>query len=162
MADLGTCNFKLYRERVGSDDTTNYETIMTLPTLLVKNISLDHSSEKQIQTCPPDADTGEENDPIILMLGVKSKNITISGTFEASGYIFDINSPPLEELKQNLIVKASDEQSRDNFPELDDGDGYWRIKIVDWGIDYKTMMWECTLTLSYIWTTYNESMFFGA
>jgi len=161
MADLGTCLFNLCRERIGNDDSVNYERVLRLPLMYVKNISLDHSLEKQIVPRPPDSDTGEENDPIILPLGVKSKNITMMGTFEGTAYIYGDTTPPFGDIKQNLVLQAADEDSRDNFPELDDGDGYWRIKSANWETNNKSMMWEMTLTLSYIWTTYNESMFFG-
>lgn len=111
---------------------------------------------KQVQPIPPD--NGEEQDPYIIILGIKSKTIDFSGTFKDFAYVMG-DAPPIELIPRSGIIKLETD-SMDLCPEFDDDTGYWRIKAVSWSVDSRSLLWKADIQTSFIWTNPLESMFF--
>lgn len=150
------CTFSVLREVAGTNGSTNYETISTLPPMYVEKISMKNTLNKQITFVPP-AD-GKEQNPEIVILGIKGKTIDFSGTFP--GYAYSIGqSPPIQLIPKSGILKLKSDPDC-ICPEFDDSTGYWRIKSVSWNVDSKSMLWKADIQTSFIWTDPLETMFF--
>lgn len=156
MTDEPTCTFGIYKEIVGADNQTNYALVNTLPPMNVEKVAMSHVLNKQVQPIPPD--NGEEQPPLIVILGVKDKAINFSGTFQDYAYVLG-QAPPIELIPRSGIIKLEDDP-KGLCPEFDDDTGYWRIKSVGWSVDSKSMLWKADVQTSYIWTNPLESMFF--
>lgn len=156
MTDAGYCGFGVYKETIGTDGTTNYSHVDTLPDMLVDKISMQNTLNKNVVVRPPV--DGEEQNPIIVPMGVKSKVINFSGTFKDCAYVMG-EAPPIDMIPRSAILKLESDPGC-VCPEFDDSTGYWKVKSVSWTVDSKSMLWKADIQTTFAWTDPKESMFF--
>jgi hypothetical protein len=155
----------------GTSAKTTYSAYYTFPIFNVTRISFSTSLDKQVTPQPPNEDDDNPS-PIIICMGVKTKEITsITGFFKYSSYAYsttNIIGTLSDYLKENVILMIKDSTSFDNFPELEGAPlngkqiGLWKIKNARWSTDSKSLLNIVDLNLKYVWVDPQESMFFGS
>ena len=164
---LGKIQFYAAKEIIGEgvNAKTSYSTYYTFPVFNATRISFSTSVDKQVTPMPPNEDD-DDPAPIVICMGVKTKEITsLTGFFTDSSYYYSPTGmvPALAGyLKENVILMIKDSTSFDNFPELEGAKsrGLWKIKNARWTVDSKSLLWSVDLNLKYVWENSAESMFF--